>query len=311
MVDRADAGAEREAGGDGAGDVLLRGLDGGRDVVAEGEPAGDGGGERAAGAVGVPVVQAGRAQHVLGRPVGQQVDGLAVQVAALDQHPSRPEGEDRVGPCAKVALGLDADAGELLDLGQVRRDDRGERDELRAQDLDGLGPQQRITVLADADRVDDQRCGHAAEPVRDGGDELGRGQHPGLDDVDADVVEDAVELRQHRFDRQVPGALDADAVLRGDGDDDAHAVDTGGEHRLEIGLDAGAAAGVRAGDGEHAPHDPVSRAKCSKPCEVGFQPMTRTPAPARTVPIRSTPSGNTAPAGTVASSAWSSPPVMT
>ncbi len=51
--------------------------------------------------------------------------------------------------------------------------------------------------------------------------------------------------------RQLPDALHAERVLRGDRRDHAHTVHAEREHRLQVGLDAGPAAGVRAGHGQH------------------------------------------------------------
>ena len=45
-------------------------------------------------------------------------------------------------------------------------------------------------------------------------------------------------------------ALDADRVLRRDRGDRGHPVHAAARERLQVGLDAGAAAGVRAGDRE-------------------------------------------------------------
>jgi hypothetical protein len=74
----------------------------------------------AAGAVRVPVVQPRRPEDVRARAVGEQVDRLARQVAALHEHPARPERQHRLGGPRQSCLVLDPHAGQLLDLGQVR-----------------------------------------------------------------------------------------------------------------------------------------------------------------------------------------------
>ena len=84
------------------------------------------------------------------------------------------------------------------------------------------------------------------EVVRDRLDQRAREEHPGLRRVDADVVEDRVELRAHELRRQLVDRGDADRVLRRQRDEHRRAVRAGGGERLQVGLDAGAAAGVGA-----------------------------------------------------------------
>ena len=76
---------------------------------------------------------------------------------------------------------------------------------------------------------------------------LGGAEHPDLDGVDADVRAPRAPARA----RSPPGPVDradAERVLRGDRGDRARAVHAAARERLQVGLDAGAAAGVRAGD---------------------------------------------------------------
>jgi hypothetical protein len=75
-------------------------------------------------------------------------------------------------------------------------------------------------------------------------------EHPRLGRVDPDVVEDGVELRADELGRQLVHGGDAEGVLRGERDDDARPVAARRPERLEVGLDACAAPGVRAGDGQ-------------------------------------------------------------
>src|SRR5947208_1275453 len=68
--------------------------------------------------------------------------------------------------------------------------------------------------------------------------------------VGAEVREHRVDLRSDELRRQVENALDPDGILRGHGGDHAHPEDAEGREGLEVRLDACAAAGVRAGDGQ-------------------------------------------------------------
>src|ERR1700730_18508389 len=59
-----------------------------------------------------------------------------------------------------------------------------------------------------------------------------------------------VDLRGHEISRDLMDASDASGVLRGQRRDDGGAVDAKRGKRLQVGLDAGAARRIRAGDGE-------------------------------------------------------------
>ena len=73
-----------------------------------------------------------------------------------------------------------------------------------------------------------------------------REEHARLRRVDADVVEDGLELRRTKSGGTSSTAVDADRVLRGQRDDRRHAEAARGGERLQVGLDPGAAARVGA-----------------------------------------------------------------
>src|SRR5204863_4563855 len=75
-------------------------------------------------------------------------------------------------------------------------------------------------------------------------------EHPGLRSVDSDVVEDRLELRPNELRRQFVHSRDAGHVLRSQRGDRGHAVAARGRERLQVGLNACAAARIRAGDGQ-------------------------------------------------------------
>jgi hypothetical protein len=132
-------------------------------------------------------------------------------VAALDERPAGAVGQQRVGCRAHVLLTADVDARDAGGLVQVGRGHGGGGQQQGAHGVHGVVGEQRVAVLGDADRIDDH--GHRAEPREqsgDGLDETGRGEHPGLDGLYPDVVDDAAELGAHGVGRQVPGALHAE-----------------------------------------------------------------------------------------------------
>ena len=79
-------------------------------------------------------------------------------------------------------------------------------------------------------------------------------EHPGLRRVDADVVEHRLELGADELGRHLVDRRHAAGVLRGQRHDRAHPVAAEARERLQVGLDPGAAARVRAGDREAAGH---------------------------------------------------------
>src|SRR2546423_5933297 len=86
------------------------------------------------------------------------------------------------------------------------------------------------------------------EVIRHGLDQRAREEHPGLRGIDADVVEHRVELLADEGGWQLLDGRDSDRVLRRQRDEHGRAVAAGGRERLQVGLDAGAAARVRGGD---------------------------------------------------------------
>ena len=77
------------------------------------------------------------------------------------------------------------------------------------------------------------------------------GQLAKTDRIDADIVRDGVDLRQHHFGRNGVNARHALGVLRRDRGDRGRPVDAERSERLQIRLDSRPAAGVGAGDREN------------------------------------------------------------
>ena len=90
----------------------------------------------------------------------------------------------------------------------------------------------------------------AFEVVGNGLDQLTREEHPCLGRVDADVVEDRLELGGDEVRRNFVHRGHTDSVLRRKRNDRAHPVAARGGERLQVGLDPGAPARVGARDRE-------------------------------------------------------------
>src|SRR6202048_4687970 len=168
-------------------------------------------------------------------------------------------------------------------LGQARSNRRGESaaGPMSMAGRGGAGNQQVLqpverggidqpgAALGDHDRVDHDRdaAGSLAQNRGDGFDDRQIVQHAGLDRIGADVVEHDLDLPPNKlgWDRQNPeyalGVLRSQRGYRGGG--------VGVEHRhgLNVGLDAGAAAGIGTGDDQHPAVHGYSAA-CAEPSDA-------------------------------------------
>jgi hypothetical protein len=88
------------------------------------------------------------------------------------------------------------------------------------------------------------------EKVRDCVDQRPREEHPRLRGIDADVVEDHLELLPDELRRQLMDGRDRCRVLSRQGHDRAHSVTAGAREGLQVGLDPGSTAGIRRRDRE-------------------------------------------------------------
>jgi hypothetical protein len=75
--------------------------------------------------------------------------------------------------------------------------------------------------------------------------------HADLDRVDSDIADNSFNLRENHLGRDRMDGADADRVLRRDRRDGRHRVTAEHRDRLDIGLNAGAAAGIGTGNDEN------------------------------------------------------------
>jgi hypothetical protein len=171
-------------------------------------------------------------------------------VTSLHEHVARPQGGDPTRRFLHLGLRGHGHVGEDLRLVKVRRHHVGQGEQLGHQGLARVGLEERITGLGDHHRIEDdtplsvgaQALGHRADDGR-------RGEHADLHRIGAEVVQHHVDLLGHERGLHVDNAVNAHGVLGGERGDDGHAEHAKGAERLQIRLDAGTAAGVRAGDG--------------------------------------------------------------
>ena len=245
--------------------IVAGGAGGGRHVVQLRNEGGQCGRQGAAGAMHVGGVDARAAEFDHPLAVEQQVHGVARHVAALEQHPAHAA----VGHQPAQAFGRPVHVGhtggralaqQQCGLGQVGRDDGGQRQHGVAQHVDGVGGEQHVAALGDHDRIDHQRGQRArgqpqTERVGHGAGDGGGAEHAQLGGIDAHVVEQGVDLKADEVGRYPLDAGDMTGVLRSKRADDGAAVGAESGEGLDIGQHAGAPAGVHTRHGEHVGDD--------------------------------------------------------
>jgi hypothetical protein len=144
---------------------------------------------------------------------------------------------------------VNLNAGQHRSLGSVGRDDRGQRQEQLDQRPDRLRAQQGVAALGDHHRIHHQRPNEWARSRSATASMMAALESiPVLAASGSDVLKYRVDLRGHDVRRNLVDRPHADRVLGRDGGDHRGAVDAEGGERLEIRLDARAAARVGAGD---------------------------------------------------------------
>ena len=144
-------------------------------------------------------------------------------------------------------------AGEDLGFRQVGCQHRGAGDELAFQRIDRARFDQRRAAFGDHDRIDDQRhrWGALGNHCGDDFDHRGIVQHPGFQRVGTDVVEHDFDLLADEIGRDRQYAEHPLGILCGQCGDGRHGESAQHRHGLDVGLNTGAAARIRAGDDQH------------------------------------------------------------
>ena len=202
----------------------------------------------------------GAGKRVKVRPSHRISVAESFEVAALDEHVARPQGADPARRLLHLGLGGHGHVGEGRRLVKVRRHHVGQGEQLGHQGLARVGLEEGIAGLGDHHRIEDdaplpvgaQALGHRADDRR-------RGEHADLHRIGAEVVQHHVDLLGHERGLHVDDAVDAHGVLGGERGDDGHAEHAKGAEGLQIRLDAGTPAGVRAGDGQGLGHGHTGR----------------------------------------------------
>ena len=195
-----------------------------------------------------------RAARSVGRPRVVAIDGDLDVVLTVEEmiHGffAVPAGHED-GRCAELVdalgqLSSSTAADECLGFMEVRRHHGGEWKKTRHECFDSVGLEESRAGAREHDRIDDEGKVPPVEKVRHGFDDGAGEEHSRLCGVHADVVVDRGELRADEIHRELVHGGHAGCVLRRQRHDRGGPEAARGREGLQVGLDPGSAAGVRA-----------------------------------------------------------------
>lgn len=251
-VPRAETGCGRygamhevESGGNG---VLQR--------ATERQASGDGSGEGAAGPVSGCRLDARMVEAANSPGCGQDIgDFCGGEMASFDQDGSGTETQQRRGRTLQSRHVMNHAAGQDRRFVYIGGYQGGQRKQVVADDLFGLGCQQTCTRGGYHDRIDHQRRPAVLpDGARHPPDHAGLGKHAGLERVGRQVFRQRGELGT---DHGIGDGLDraySKCILRGEGNDYRGTEYTELLEGFQVGLNAGPAAGVGPGDCKRDSH---------------------------------------------------------
>ena len=177
-------------------------------------------------------------------------------MTAFNQHGLAARLEDDARRLLRAVHGLDGNTCQRLSLAQVGGNERGQWQQALFDAHNRFRFKQFEAAGGDQHRIyNEVRRAVFGEFRGDGVDYRPGRQHPGFYRGDVEVIENRVDLRFDEIHRQLEGFPDLPRVLRGHSRDNGEAVGAVGVKGLEVGLDAGAAAGVGSGNGEDLFHE--------------------------------------------------------
>ena len=251
MSERSVARPERRGAAHRQQQVLPRPLHGFGQLAPAREVRGHGRRQGAAGPVRRPSANPAAPEGDGAGPVEEEVhDLVAVEVPSFHQHRGSPHVEEPLPGLPHRLLIVHRHPGEIAGLGQIRGEQRGARQQFLAQGDHGIRAQQSVPALRHHHRVHDHSQPVFVHGPRHRPDDGGRREHPGLRRAHRKVGDHRGDLGGHEVGPDLLDSRDRQRVLRGDGGDRRHPKDTVRRERLEVGLDASPAPGVRPRDRE-------------------------------------------------------------
>ena len=188
---------------------------------------------------------------VEGRRLGQYVVGLVDKMPALNEGRAAKTAGEKHGGILLRAFGTDLVVEQRHSLGNVRRDDRRQREQATRKRFGGILGNEASARRGDHNGVDDHvGCVPCAQAIGDNFDNLGGRNHADFDCVGANIVKDGVNLRSDDIGGDILHSGDTERVLCGDGGDGRLGIQTVRRDGLDVGLNAGTTAGIGSCDGQ-------------------------------------------------------------
>ena len=176
-------------------------------------------------------------------------------MSTFDEHRARSERQQGHRRRALIVDRGNRLAGERLGFEHIGRHDRRQRKQPPPDRVHRPLVQETRAAFRDHHRVeDDVRELVARDRIGDSQDDRRRREHADFGGVNLEVGRHGIDLRDDHRRVDLRDRGDAERVLRGDRGNRGTAVDAVRGERLEVGLDAGAAARVAAGDCQRRSH---------------------------------------------------------
>ena len=170
---------------------------------------------------------------------------------ALNERRAAKATGEKHGGILLRALGIDFVIEQCHGLGNIGRDDSRQREQATRERFGGILGNEAGARSGDHDGIDDHvRCVPGAQTVGDNLDNLSRGNHADLDGAGSDIVKNGIDLRRDNIRGDVLHGGDTERVLCGDGRDGCLGIQTVRRDGLDVGLNAGATAGIGSRDGQ-------------------------------------------------------------
>lgn len=184
------------------------------------------------------------------RGFGQYIVGLVDKMPTLNEGCATKAAGEEHGSILLRALGVDLVVEQGHGLGNIGRDNRRQREQAAGERLGGIFGNQPRARGGDHDGVDDDiLCVPGAQAVGDNLDNLGRGNHADFDGAGSNIVKNGIDLRRDNIRGDVLHGGDTQGVLCGDSSDGRLGIQAVRRDGLDVGLNAGATAGVGSCDG--------------------------------------------------------------
>src|SRR5215467_8383085 len=252
------ANPERIGRSNGGGDIIFGVLHRGPEVEPRGESSSNRRRQSTAAAMCVPGRDAHVGQTSNARRIHQQINSLGpIAVAAFDQNRLRAKAQY----CTRLLLHLTfrtcrRTPQQRGSFRQIGRDDQCARYEQGPHRLYGVRSQQTVARCRNHHRIkNDVSWAVAVKALCHRFDGLSPRQHSDLHRVDVKVGKNSVDLRSNKIGWYIVNRGNALRILCRQRRNNRRAIDSESAERLQVGLNAGAAAGIRTsecyGNGGH------------------------------------------------------------